>query len=185
MILVGLNSVNPLQTVFMTDFVVQNTSGEPLRLWVAGQHEAGSLHLLPLFATAFPALPSLRTGGFRLADQRAARIIYDWDDINFSVVVVQRDNGELRAIDVDTQRRGERCCQPRAASTYAIPRVDGLRSASPAEVAVLTEDGAYGFRLASAFALPLVPVGFFWWFRRLGRPCIPDGGAAGMTPMLQ
>jgi hypothetical protein len=167
--LLGVNSLNPMQTIFVTQFVVQNTSGEPLRFWVAGTHESGNLHLLPLFATAFPALPSFRTGGFNLADERSARIVYDWDDIDFNVVVVQRGSGELRAVDVDTDKRGGDCCRPPAAHAYVIPRVDSLRVASPAEVAVLTADASYGLRLALVLVCPLVPVGLFWWSRRLAR----------------
>jgi hypothetical protein len=87
--------------------------------------------LLPLFATAFPALPSLRTGGFRLVDERSARIVHDWDDINFSVVVVQRASGEFRAVDIDTEKRGRDWCRPPAAYAYVIPSVDSLRVASP------------------------------------------------------
>jgi hypothetical protein len=122
-----------------------------------------------LFATAFPALPSFRTGGFNLADRRSARIVYDWDDIDFNVLVVQRGSGELRAVDVDTEKRGGDCCRPPAAHGYVIPRVDSLRVASPAEVAVLTEDALYGLRLALVLACPLVAVGLFWWSRRLAR----------------
>ena len=115
--------------------------------------------LLPLFATAFPALPSLRTGGFRLVDERSARIVHDWDDINFSVVVVQRASGEFRAVDIDTEKRGRDWCRPPAAHAYVIPSVDSLRVASPTEVAVLTEDASHGLTLALVFAGPLVPVG--------------------------
>ena len=167
-ILVGVNSVNPLQTIFVTQFVVHNTSGEPLRIWVAGKHESGNLHLLPLFATAFPALPSFRDR-FKLADGRSARIVYDWDDMDFSVIVVQRGSGEFRAVDVDTEKRGTDCCRPPSAPAYVIPRIDSLRVASSAEVAVLTENAESALRLALVFAGPLVPVGLFWWSRRLAR----------------
>lgn len=64
--LVLLNSVNPMQTMFISSFRVRNESREPVRFWVAGRHESGALDLLPLFATSFPAFPSLRTGGFSL-----------------------------------------------------------------------------------------------------------------------
>ncbi len=168
-VLIGVNSVNPLQTIFVGEFGVQNKSGEPLRFWVAGKHESGNLHLLPLFATAFPALPSLRTGGFKLADGRSARIVYDWDDIDFSVIVVERGSGEFRAVDVDTEKRGRDCCRPPSGHAYAIPSVDTLRVASPAEVAVLTEDASFGLRLALVLTCPLIPVGLFWWSRRLAR----------------
>jgi hypothetical protein len=171
-VLIAVNSINPLQTIFIAQFDVQNTSGEELQFWVAGTHESGRLHLLPLFASAFPALPSPRTGGFNLANARSAHIVYDWDDIDFSVIVVRRDNGELRALDVDAEKRGGDCCRPPVARSYVIPRLDGLRAASPTEAAVLTEDSAPGLRLAVVFAGPLVPVGLFWWSRRLARAAV-------------
>jgi hypothetical protein len=162
-ILVALNSVNPLQTIFMTTVVVQNMSGERLQFWVAGRHESGHLRLLPLFATAFPAIPSFRSGGFQLADGASKRIIYDSDDIALDVVVVQRRGGELRVVDAVPENGRRR----RSGAVYVIPRIDGLRGGSPAEVAVLTENASVPLRLALVLAGPLIPVGLFWWSRRL------------------
>ncbi len=167
-VLIALNSVNPLQTAFVAEFLVRNASGEPLRFWVAGENESSQVQLLPLFATELPAFPSYRRGAFRLVHQGEARIVYDWDDVTFTVIVVERETGELRALDVDTQRRGQGCCRPPATDTYTIPEVSGLRPVSSAEAAILI-DGVFAFRLALIFLLPLASIALFAWSRRLGR----------------
>ena len=61
-VLILVNSVNPLQVIFISSFNVRNESGEALKVWVAGRHESGRIDLLPLFAASFPAVPTVRTG---------------------------------------------------------------------------------------------------------------------------
>jgi hypothetical protein len=166
--LILVNSVNPLQTIFISSFDVRNESREPLRFWVAGTHESGRVHLLPLFATSFPALPSFRNGGFNLQDRETTRITYDWDDHNFSSILVQRGNRDLFAVDVDIDTRRAGCCYRNHRESYVLPAVSAMRAATPAERAALGGTPSIEFRLVAVWVLPFLPLYFYRLQRRLG-----------------
>ena len=165
--LILMNSLNPMQTMFISSFSVRNDSGEPLRFWTAGVHESGQTHLLPLFATSWPALPSLRAGGFFLAARQTTRVTYDWDDYNFTAIIVRSAGGDLLAFDVDAEARQADCCYRPRKEEYVLPPLGTLRAATPAERTAREEGNFVGLRLGAIFVLPFVPVGFFWLQRRL------------------
>lgn len=165
-----VNSVNPFQTMFIAEFHVLNASGEPLRVWPAGRHQSTNrLLLLPQFMTKLPAFPSFRSGVLAIPDGGSSRVLYDWDDVGFSVLVVQRASGDVRVVDVDPERRGLECCRPPVTTSYTIPTIDDLRPPSAEEVRVTTETLVDQRRVALILAGPLVPGGMFWWSRRRRR----------------
>jgi hypothetical protein len=177
--LILLNSLNPMQTVFISSFSVRNESGEPLRFWVAGTHESGRIDLLPLFATSWPALPSWRAAGFYLVDKQTTRVIYDWDDHNFTAILVGGAAGDVLAFDVDAEARGSDCCHRHRQEEYVRPPLGALRAATSAERAAREEGTSHGLRLGATYVLPFLPVALFWLQRRLRSEPRPQNSAGG------
>lgn len=97
-----LNSVNPMQLAFITRFTVENQSGQTLRITPIGTRgDEGYKGRLPILMTTFPALPSFRSGGYSLKPGKSVKITYDWDDVNFSEIAVQTEDGSLYEFVVD------------------------------------------------------------------------------------
>jgi hypothetical protein len=97
----GFNAVNPMQLTFVTGFRVENRTSRPLWITPVGTLHAGGKHVLPQFAAGFPAIPAFRTKNLRIEPGGSTWISYDWDDINFSEVVVRNAEGEYRQLVVD------------------------------------------------------------------------------------
>lgn len=161
------SSVNPMTAMFVGRFRVRNDSGEDVRIWPAGRRASGRFALLPLYATAFPAIPALRTGGFRLSAGAATHITYDWDDITFTTIVVQGREGALRAVptDVDVLNGGG----ANQRELYVIPPLHGLRQADTEERAAVERSRSMYRLFGPALMLPIVPI-FFYLLQRRFRP---------------
>jgi hypothetical protein len=121
--------------------------------------------LLPQFVTQWPAFQSYGSGVLTIPNGESARVLYDWDDMSFSALVVRRANGDVRVVDVDPERRELACCRPPAAAQYTIPAIGSLRAPSADESQVTTETLVDHQRVALVLAGPLVPLALFWWSR--------------------
>ncbi|HNT36470.1 MAG TPA: hypothetical protein PKH07_15895, partial [bacterium] len=101
-ILFLFNSVNPMQLAFITDFTVENRSGEDVSFTPIGTSgREGNRARLPIFAVGFPALPSLRTGNYPLRHGEQRVILYDWDDINLSEIAILSQQGQMYQLVLD------------------------------------------------------------------------------------
>ncbi len=87
---------------FVTDFTVENRTGVAIVVTPVGTvGTAGSRAPLPVKMLAFPPLPALRSGGYRLAPGESVTIQYDMDDINFSEIVVTAEPGRTLQLVTD------------------------------------------------------------------------------------
>src|SRR4051812_11394635 len=76
--------------IFITDFVVENRTKKVILVTPVGTVGAEGIKApLPVKLLAFPPLPALRCGTYRLVPGESVRIQYDMDDINFSEIVVE------------------------------------------------------------------------------------------------
>jgi len=174
--LFAFNTVNPMTLMFATSFEVLNGSGEDVRIWVAGTGESGQLGLLPLYASTMPAIPAFRNGGFRLTPGDTVRIKYDWDDYNFTMIIVRNQADQLFVHLVDTEDPQPGCCWRHRKERYQIPPLSQLRAASIEERHVIDQGYTPWMVLGPAFVLPLVPLYFYRLQKRFG-PYPQDGGA--------
>jgi hypothetical protein len=164
LLLIALNSINPMQLMFSTSFELRNGSGEHVRAWPLGRHESGQLSHLPLLLAEVPALPALGTGGFAIAPGGSRRVRYDWDDYNFTTIIVRRSNGDLRAIDIPAQSD---CCYRHAHDEYVIPPLERLRRATDLERSEARTDYATALKFVAVLLLPCVPAILYRVQRRL------------------
>lgn len=121
-----LNSVNPMQFAFITSFTVKNQSGQDIWITPIGTiGEEGKKARLPIFITAIPAFPAIKTGRFQLKDGDAREIWYNWDDINFSEVAIESKDGQFYQFIVDPKPTENRYHAPKSRD-FLIPVLEML-----------------------------------------------------------
>ncbi len=86
---------------FVTDFTIENRTDTTIVVTPVGTIGAGSRAPLPVKMLAFPPLPALRSGGYRLAPGETVTVQYDMDDINFSEIVVTAEPGRTLQLVTD------------------------------------------------------------------------------------
>jgi hypothetical protein len=80
--------------VFITDFTIENRTGQTITVTPVGTvGERGWKRPLPTVLLPFPALATLRAGGYRLEDGQSIRSRYDMDAINCSEIVIEDSQG--------------------------------------------------------------------------------------------
>lgn len=128
-LLVLVNSVNPMQLAFLTEFRVENRTDQTLWITPVGTVLSGQKHALPRYAAKFPAFPAFETGETRVEPGQAARICYDWDDINFTEIAVRGADGAWRQLVVDPSPPKDGYYANRQ-DAYAIESLASLPAAS-------------------------------------------------------
>jgi len=86
---------------FVTDFTIENRTDTTIVVTPVGTFGAGKRAPLPVKMLAFPPLPALRGGGYRLAPGESVTVQYDMDDINFSEIVVVAEPGRTLQLVTD------------------------------------------------------------------------------------
>ncbi len=98
-LLVLLSMVNTMGLVFLTRFTIENHTDR--ELWVTpigAVGPEGTRRTLPLAYFTFPYLLSLKDREFRLGPGARRDFTYDWDDIQFSEILVRDQAGDLRVL---------------------------------------------------------------------------------------
>jgi len=105
--------LNPMTTAFVTDIHVTNGLQEPITVTPVGTVGAeGRRAPLPVYCSRFPAIPSRRAGGFAVEPGQTRTILYDWDDINLSEIVIGLADGTSRQLPVDPEPTKNQHRQP-------------------------------------------------------------------------
>lgn len=80
---------------FIADFTIENRTAQTISVTPVGTvGREGAKSPLPTVMFKSPPLSALRAGGFRLAPGKSVTVLYDWDDINFSEIVVEDGQGQ-------------------------------------------------------------------------------------------
>lgn len=133
-VLFAVNMVNPMATAFVTDIHVTNRSLEPITVTPVGTlGPEGHRAPLPVYISRFPALPSGQSGGFVVEPGQTRAILYDWDDINLSEIVLDLADGTSRQLLVDPEPTENQYRQP-TTNRFVIDDVS-LLAVVPANVA--------------------------------------------------
>lgn len=139
--LILINSVNPMQLAFLTSFKVENRSGEDVRITPIGTIGAkGRKAQLPVFAFAFPAIPAIKTGDFHLKNGDTLKVLYDWDDINFSEIAIESKRGQFYQLTIDSDPTENRYHSPET-KHFIIPTLDTLPTIQPKVHEAATQRG--------------------------------------------
>jgi hypothetical protein len=78
------------RAIFIAGFTVENLTDKAIVITPVGTYgKEGQRGPLPVTMSWFPYLPAFQGGGFRLPAGGTVTICYDWDDVNFSEIVVE------------------------------------------------------------------------------------------------
>jgi hypothetical protein len=166
-ILLILNSVNPMQLTFVTEFRVENQTTRPLWVTPIGTFNTGGKCVLPQFATSVPAIPAVRSRDLRLEPGGSTWIIYDWDDLNFSEIVVRDARGEYRQLVVDPDPP-KRNYYRNKRERYVIEEWESLPAAT-ANVLAAALNLDRQWWIWGLFAIGLIVMGLYRWLYRVYR----------------
>ena len=160
------NTVNPMQIMFITDFEVENRTLQPVWVTPIGTFRSGGKTVLPQFSAPFPAIPTWRSRDLGIAPGERRRIYYDWDDINFSEIVIRDSVGVLRNLVVD-HRPPTDAYYANKADLYRIDNLLVLPMATPVVAAALAPSPRRFIFWTFAIAGLVAPFPFVWLRRRL------------------
>jgi hypothetical protein len=126
-----LSTVNPMLLLFITNFKVENQSGQDIWFTPIGTRGAEAQKgLMPIYLTAIPALPAVRIGNYYLKDGDTKKIKYDWDDVNFSEILIKAKNGQFYELIVDLEPTDNQYHPPKS-KHFVIPELNTLCVARP------------------------------------------------------
>lgn len=157
-LLLLVNTVNPLAVAFNSEFEVENRTSGPIWITPIGTTNQGSKAVLLQYTGRRLAIPSLHSTDLEVVPGRRVRIHYDWDDINFSDILVRdlAGNESVFVVDAAPPTRGYfQNQQP----LYVIQTAE-LSPAPPQIVTARDRSGRYRWRswtvMALGFIAPIV-----------------------------
>lgn len=163
------NVVNPMAIGFLTRFEVINDSGDDFKVTpvgVVGRH--GDRETLPLKMARFLNIPTIQDRSFAVAAGARRFFIYDWDDIQFSELLIVPSLGPAREFVVDPNPTDQQNRRP-ATNRFVVPALESLPLARPELIAV--RDHFPYVEVATFVALGLIgigaPIGVVYARRRL------------------
>lgn len=172
-----VNMVNPMVTAFVTDIHVTNRSSQPITVTPVGTiGSEGRRAPLPIYVSRFPAIPSNRSGGFVVEPGQTRELLYDWDDINLSEIVVSLADSTSRQLVVDTEPTKNQYRQP-TTNRFVIDDLSRL-VAVPENVAAATARAQRPTRLWLKVLPLLLPWFTFYYLLKAYRRHRPGGIAA-------
>lgn len=163
---------NPMLLAFLFRFDVVNESGETVWITPIGAIDReGERRVLAQYTEGGEAIPAGQERNQKVQPGETLRIVYDWDDINFSEILVRDAAGNGRVLVVDATPTVDQFHSPES-NRFVIPQLDSLAPA-PADVAEAVEWQPaitdLVWRRALIVVPFLVPVGFlvlWYWTRR-------------------
>lgn len=184
--LVLFNAVNPMQLAFITGFTVENRTAATIHVTPIGTvGPAGDRHPLPLAVWKAPWVPASRLGRFPVRSGETITLYYDWDDINFSELVVEADEGEPRQLVVNPEPTANQYTVPRV-TDFVIDDVGRLGAVDPRvrEAHAAAQQPVRWWPILLATGAPAVTfVVLRRWYRRLTAGEITTPPAPGVAPV--
>jgi hypothetical protein len=166
-----MNAFNPMQLAFVTDIHITNATEETIRVTPVGAYdEEGHRAPLQFFGQRRPAYESSQRGGFVVGPGETIELLYDWDDINLSEIVVERADGRVGQFVADAEPTMRQFHQPDP-NHFTIRDLTALEPVGPEVLEAFREaQHAQKFRPGSLVWLtPWVTFGvLWWWWRRRG-----------------
>lgn len=129
------NTINPMQLAFITDFTVENRTGRELSVTPIGTvGQQGRRRSLPLTRWKAPWWPASQYADIPVPADEKVTLFYDWDDINFSELVVATEDGTLRQLVVNSNPTARQYVIPEV-TDFVIDDVNRLEEVNPAVLA--------------------------------------------------
>jgi hypothetical protein len=162
-----INAFNAIQLAFITDIHITNATPHSIKVTPIGTAGVlGDRWPLPVFKSAFPAFESKQVGDFHIPSGSTLEILYDWDDINFSEIVVKDHLGQLSQIVTDPTPTQSQYHPPQI-NTFTIDASSPLQPV-PANVLAAYQQAQQPTPIWSRlwyFFIPWITFPLLLWFR--------------------
>jgi hypothetical protein len=124
----------PMLAAFIIDITIVNETDQRIVVTPVGTiGEKGRRSPLPVFRREFPPIQSTQRGGFGIEPGDSTTIFYDWDDINFSEIVVRNEQEDVRQLVVDPNPTTRQYHSPEKKEFV----IDDFKALAPVPVPVL------------------------------------------------
>lgn len=168
--------LNPMLGLFITRVVVENQTTEPIHVTPVGTVSSGNRRsLLPVYLVSFPAIWGLRNRDFAIPAGQAIDILYDWDDVLLSEIVVYDSQGRAHQVSVEHAATNE-LHQPHG-DRFVVARLEALAGPS-AEVLRVARSGFHNWRPWAVLLASLAVWPSFVSLRRTYRRVSASPGAS-------
>lgn len=174
-LLLALSLVNPMGLAFLTTFTIENQTSK--QLWVTpigAVGKDGQRKTLPMSAFTFPNLPSPNDRDFTLTPGGNRSFTYDWDDVQFSEILVRDATGAFRALPTGLHPIEGQYRRPEQ-DRFVIKKWEDLAAATPAQMEALQT--RRGRRVVTLYILALAGLAFPYFVVKAAR-------ASGQPPPL-
>ena len=160
-LLLAFSVVNPMGLAFLTSFEVVNETNEPLSVTPIGAVSArGDRHTLPHSIFSKLYVMGTKTSEFAIPPNSSRRFTYDWDDIQFSEILIHRPSGDHHFVTTGLdpiERQYRRPEQDR----FVISEIDGLPRAEAQLLSALPDSSGGGWMLYGLAGVGLLSPVFF------------------------
>jgi hypothetical protein len=130
-VLMIINSINPMQVSFLTEFIVENRTGQDIEFTPIGTFgKDGNKSHLPVYKSLNRASIASKIGGYHLGPGESKTIVYDWDDINLSEIAIRTKDGRFYQLVVDSNPT-DRQYHPPETNRFVITPVAELEDIAP------------------------------------------------------
>ena len=158
--LIALNTINPMAVVFLTEFTVVNEGAN--EIWVTpigaiGQD--GGRKPLPYSRFRDFYLLSEKDRDFYIPPQSSRTFVYDWDDIQFSEILIRTDRKAYRVLSTGLHPTKGQYRRPKQ-NHFVVGDFESLNVAEVIHLKALESSGGQRSRIlhSLAFAGLLPPV---------------------------
>lgn len=135
--LVAVSAVNPFGLMFLTSFTIENGTDEEILVTPIGATgAAGTRYTLPYSVFKRFEVFGVKKGNFRIPAGASKEFTYDWDDIQFSEILVRRSNEPWRVTATGLHPTFNQYRMPQK-SRFVISDVENLPYASEIHLAAL------------------------------------------------
>jgi hypothetical protein len=160
-LLFALNVVNPLARLFLTSFEIVNETEELLSVTPIGAvGSVGARHPLPISLSRSYYLMGLKTAEFSIPPGSSRIFTYDWDDIQFSEILIRREEGDYHFMATGLDPIQGQYRRPEA-DRFVIKDIAELPAAEDHHVAALGRGAAKVWRVYALGGIGFLSPVFF------------------------
>ena len=180
-LLVAFSVVNPMGLAFLTSFEVVNETEEPLFVTPIGAvGSRGHRRTLPLSISRWFYVLGTKTSEFPVPPGSSRTFAYDWDDIQFSEILIRRKTGSYHFITTGLDPIAGQYRRPEQ-DRFVIRDLDALPAADAHLLPALPQQTGRTWTLYALAVVGLLSPVFFKLAQRMKPKADKAGAANGLS----
>jgi hypothetical protein len=162
-LLIGINMINPMSLMFITTFEIENKTGEEILVTPIGAvGPKDHRETLPYSALPWPYIMIRDYEDYPIAPGEVRKFHYDWDDIQFSEILIRLPSKEYHVIQTGLHPTKGLYRRPDK-DRFEIEDIESTPLAEDKHLEALQTDSNRIFLLYVLAILGFVPPALFFW----------------------